>query len=91
MTRFNSEPSPTMVRKPTMLFVETRAVDDATVGEERVVYGRAIDFGTGQIPRAAENRRVHVKEIDRGNSEARSRFASKNLRIVPMSSNNREK
>ena len=43
---------------------DARVVDDAAVGNHRVVNLRAVDFGAGQKARAAENRRVHVKEIE---------------------------
>jgi hypothetical protein len=44
MTRFNSVPAPTTVRRPTMLFLMRRVVDDAAVGNHRVVNLRAVDF-----------------------------------------------
>ena len=45
---------------------DARVVDDAAVGDDGVVNLRAVDFRAGQIARTAENRRVHVKEIEPG-------------------------
>ena len=53
MTRFNSVPLPTMVRRPTMVLVMWRLVDDAAVGNDGVVNLRAVDLGAGQVARAA--------------------------------------
>jgi len=44
MTRFNSVPALTTVRRPTMPVLDGRVVDDATVGNHRMVNLRAVDF-----------------------------------------------
>jgi len=43
---------------------DARLVDNAAVGDEHVINVSAVDFGAGQIPRAAENRRAHVEEVE---------------------------
>ena len=40
------------------------AVDDAAVGNDRVIQHGAVDFGSRQEPRPGENRGAHVEKVE---------------------------
>ena len=53
-----------MLRRPMMLWRDDGAVEDAAVGNHRVIDLGAVDLRAGQEARPAEDRRGHVEEVE---------------------------
>ena len=66
--------------------LDRRAVDDAAVGEQRAVdFGRTHDLA-GQKAGMGVDRWAMSKKLNLGSRSVKLRLASKNARMVPMSS-----
>jgi len=64
MARFQFRAHPDHRAQPDDAVGDLCAVDDAAVGDERVVNVRAVDLGAGQITRPRKDRCAHVEEIE---------------------------
>jgi len=86
MTARSSRQSSPMRDRCPLRIADTRSVDDAAFAEDGVLDVGGEDLGAGKEPGVGEDRPLLVVEVEFRQGRARSMWASKKFRIVPISS-----
>ena len=60
----NGRPGADQTAQPHDAVSDGSVIEDAPIGNHRVIDLRAVDFRAGQKARPGENRRAHIKEIE---------------------------